>query len=83
VETAVIAATFAAVGHEGLKFAFSWYATEVASYDSAFGNLATVVVLVFWIYYGALVFILGGEVAQVSTMRKASRVRVVSFEGGA
>lgn len=77
---AAVAATFAAVGHEVLKTAFSWYATEVADYGSAFGNLATVAVLFFWIYYGSLVFILGGEFAQVSTMRKASRVGVVSFQ---
>jgi membrane protein len=78
--TVVIAATFAAVAHETLKAAFSWYATEIANYGSTLGNLATGAVLVFWIYYGALVFILGGEVAQVYTMRKASRVGVVSFE---
>lgn len=78
--TAIVAATFAAVGHESLKFGFSWYATEVANYGSALGNLATVAVFFFWIYYESLVFILGGEVAQVSTMRKASRVGVVTFE---
>lgn len=79
--TAMIAATFTAVAHESLKFTFSWYATDVANYGSTLGNLATVAVLFFWIYYEALVFILGGEVAQVATMRKASRVGVVSFEG--
>jgi membrane protein len=78
--TAVIAATFAAFAHETLKFGFSWYATDVANYGSTLGNLATVAILFFWIYYEALVFILGGEVAQVYTMRKASRVGVVSFE---
>ncbi len=82
--TAWIAAWFAAVCHEVLKSAFSWYVTEVANYGSAFGNMATLVVLIFWIYYGALVFILGGEVAQVSVMRKASRVTVrASFERSA
>lgn len=78
--TVIVAATFAAVAHETLKAGFSWYATEVANYGSTLGNLATGAVLVFWIYYGALVFILGGEVAQVYAMRKASRVGVVSFE---
>lgn len=81
--TAVIGATFAAVAHESMKFLFSWYVTAVASYDSTLGNLATAAVLFFWIYYEALVFILGGEVAQVSTMRKASRVGVVTFGDGA
>ncbi len=78
--TAWVAATFSALVHEALKWGFSWYVTEIADYGSAFGNLATVAVLFFWIYYGSIVFILGGEVAQVYTMRKASRVGVMSFE---
>lgn len=79
VRTALVAATFAAVAHESLKYAFSWYATDVANYGSTLGNLATVGVLLFWIYYESLVFILGAEVGQVYTMRKASRVGVESF----
>jgi membrane protein len=50
-----------------LKFGFSWYVTQVANYDSTLGNLATAALVLLWIYYGALVFILGGEVAQVYT----------------
>jgi len=80
--TATVAATFTAFAHESLKFGFSWYATEVANYGSTLGNLATVAVLFFWIYYESLVFILGGELAQVYMMRRASRVGVVSFESG-
>jgi membrane protein len=70
-KTALIAATFAAAAHEGLKLAFSWYVTELASYTSALGNLATIAVLLLWIYYGSLVFILGGEVAHVYAMLEA------------
>ncbi|MGB1657804.1 MAG: YihY/virulence factor BrkB family protein [Longimicrobiales bacterium] len=81
--TAFVAATFAAIAHESLKFGFSWYATDVANYGSTLGNLANVAVLLFWIYYESLVFIIGGEVGQVSTMRKASRVGVVTFEDDA
>lgn len=73
--TALIAATFSAVLHEVLKFAFGFYATEVANYRTTYGNLLTLAVLFFWIYYEAQVFILGGEVAQVWTMRRALRVR--------
>jgi membrane protein len=77
--TAIVAATFAALAHESLKYGFSWYATEVADYTSTWGNLATVAVLFFWIYYESVVFILGGEVAQVYTMRKARKVQVRSL----
>ncbi len=73
--TAVVAASFSAVLHETLKYGFSWYVTEVANYSTTWGNLATVAVLFFWIYYEAVVFILGGEVAQVYTMRKARSVQ--------
>jgi hypothetical protein len=47
------------------------------------GNRATGAVLVSWIYCQSVVFILSSEVAQVSTMRKASRVGVVMFEDDA
>ena len=73
--TSMVAATFAAACHEALKHGFSWYATDLADYTSTWGNLATVAILFFWIYYEALVFILGGEVAQVYTMRKAASVQ--------
>ena len=73
--TALIAATFASVLHEFLKVAFGFYATEVANYRTTYGNLLTLAVLFFWIYYEALVFILAGEFAQVWTMRRTLRVK--------
>lgn len=69
--TAIVAATFTAVLHEVLKAGFGWYVTSVANYRTTYGNLLTVAVLFFWIYYEAIGFILGGEVAQVWTMRRA------------
>jgi membrane protein len=71
--TALIAATFAAVLFELLKYAFGWYATSVANYRSTYGNLTTLIVLVLWVYYTAVVFILGGEVAQVAAMQRIRR----------
>jgi len=70
--TAVIAASFTASLFEILKLGFSWYVTNVAVYTSTYGNLATLVILIFWIYYSSIVFILGGEVAQVAA---ALRIR--------
>jgi membrane protein len=72
---ALIAATFTAVLHELLKEGFGWYVTEIASYSTTYGNLITLAVLFFWIYYEAIGFILGGEVAQVWSMEQARRVR--------
>jgi len=77
--TAIFAATFAAAFHEVLKLAFGWYATDIANYRTAYGNLVTVAVLLLWIYYEALVFILGGEIAQLFAMRSVRRARPTTF----
>ncbi len=74
--TAVVAATFMAVLYEAMKGGFSWYATNLANFRSAFGNLTTAAVLFIWIYYGSVVFILGGEVAQIYTMNRVRRLRI-------
>lgn len=71
--TAIVAASFTAVLFELLKFGFSWYVTGVANFGSTWGNIATFVILFFWIYYTSVVFILGGEVAQVVSMRRIRR----------
>lgn len=73
--TALIAATFTAVLHEVMKWGFSWYVTGMADYRTTYGNLTVLAILFFWIYYGSVVFILGGEVAQVWTMKRARRLR--------
>jgi membrane protein len=72
---ALIAATFTALLHELLKEGFGWYVTGMANYGTTYGNLITIAVLFFWIYYESIGFILGGEVAQVWTMRRARRTR--------
>ena len=80
--TAWLAATVMAVSYEVMKWGFGWYATSVADYRSTHGNLTTLVVLFFWIYYASVVFILSGEIAQVYTMRKARKVQIQTALGG-
>jgi membrane protein len=67
---AVIAATFTGVFFELTKAAFTWYVGSVANYSSAYGNFATIIVLFLWVYYMAVIFIIGGEVGQVAALRK-------------
>lgn len=71
--TAAIAATFTAIVAELLKFGFTWYVQNVARFDEFWGNVATFVVLVLWIYYTSLVFIVGGEVAQVVSIQRTRK----------
>lgn len=71
--TAIIAATFTAIMAEVLKFGFTWYVQNVARFDEFWGNVATFVILVLWIYYTSLVFILGGELAQAVSMQRTRK----------
>jgi membrane protein len=83
VRSALVAATFTGVLFEAAKILFSWYVTSVADLSSVFGGLTGAAVLFFWIYYGAVVFILGGEVAQIYTMSRVRRIhRAAALPGG-
>lgn len=68
--TALVAATFTTVMFELLKRLFAWYALNLAVYGSTYGNFLNLVILVFWMYYLALAFVLGGEVGQVYALRR-------------
>jgi membrane protein len=72
--TALTAATFTGVLFEATKYLFSWYVTNLANFGTVYGGLTSAAVLFFWIYYGSIVFILGGEVAQVYTMSRTRRL---------
>ncbi|MGH7482069.1 MAG: YihY/virulence factor BrkB family protein [Longimicrobiales bacterium] len=71
--TSLTAATFAALFSELLKEAFSLYVTRMADYTSPYGNLLTVIIMVLWIYYTSVVFILAGQMAQVTAMQRIRR----------
>ena len=73
--TAAVGATFTAVLYEVMKWAFTWYVTSVADFTTAYGSLAVVAILFFWIYYGSAVFIVGGIVARSFEVdRRARRI---------
>ena len=58
---------------ELLKAAFTFYVANLADYRSSYGNFATVIVLFLWIYWIAIVFIIGGEVGQVAALQRIRR----------
>jgi membrane protein len=77
---ALTAAAFTAVCWEILKVGFTFYLTRVASYQSIYGGIATLVVVVVWFYYLSIVFVLGAEVAQVYEMRRVRRQQIEVIE---
>ncbi len=55
------AAIFGAVGWELAKTAFGWYLLNVANYQFIYGTLSTGIVLLFWAYLIASIFLLSAE----------------------
>jgi membrane protein len=70
-KTALFAAGFAAVAFELAKRLYAWYLANVASLGGPSGdaNIGAAVLFVLWIYYTALVFLLGGVVAESWELR--------------
>lgn len=71
--TALVSATFTTVAFELLRRAFAWYAINVANYRGTYANFINLVIIVFWMYYIGIVFVLGGEIGQVYSMRRIRR----------
>lgn len=79
-QTATVAALFAGALLELAKSVFGSY---VRSFDPSTlytGTIAALVIVVFWTYYAALIFILGGEVGQVYELRRVRRLQRAVLE---
>ena len=56
-------ATLAAVLFEASKGTFLWYLEHFARFDQIYGNLASVVILMIWIYICSMILIAGAELS--------------------
>jgi membrane protein len=72
-KTAWVAAGFTTVMFELAKVAFNVYVDSFNPGSLYTGAVAAVVVIVIWVYYAALIFILGGEVGQVFELRRTRK----------
>jgi membrane protein len=57
-----------------LRFGFTWYATSIANYDSAFGPISTGVTLLVFLYFASLIVLLGAEVARAAVLDRQAVV---------
>ncbi len=51
-----------------LRFGFTFYATNIANYDSAFGPISTAITLLVFLYFASIIILLGAEVARASAL---------------
>ena len=72
---ALVAAVFTSLAWELLKSLFAVYVLHATSWQRVYGTLVTPVILVLWIYYSAVVFIIGGEIAHVYELMRVRRMQ--------
>jgi membrane protein len=70
---ALVAATFTGLVFEVMKSLFALWVANFGNFTTTYGIAATAVILVFWIYYAAVVFVLGGVVGQVYELHRIRR----------
>jgi len=51
-----------------LRVGFTWYATDVARYESFFGPISTVITLLVFLYFASMVVLLGAEIARANVL---------------
>ena len=76
----LVAALFTSVAVRAGEADLHFY---IASFNPSplYRHARRLVVVVFWVYYAALIFILGGEVGQVYELRRTRKRQRETFEG--
>jgi membrane protein len=62
------------------KVAFAAYLKHFNPGSLFTGTLAAIVIVIIWVYYAAIIFILGGEVGQVYALRRVRRLQRAAVE---
>ncbi|HSP62588.1 MAG TPA: YhjD/YihY/BrkB family envelope integrity protein, partial [Pyrinomonadaceae bacterium] len=78
---ALVASTTTGVLFEIARSAFVNVVKHVNPASLYTGTLAALVIVVFWVYYAALLFVIGGEVAHVYADRRRLVRRYEAMEG--
>jgi virulence factor BrkB len=51
-----------------LRYGFTYYATNIANYENAFGPISTGITLLVFIYFASIVVLVGAEFARANAM---------------
>ena len=63
-------AVFATVGWIITSFGFAFYVGNYGGYSNTYGSIGAIIVLMMWLYFSAIILMLGGQINAVMTERK-------------
>ncbi|NGP46053.1 YihY/virulence factor BrkB family protein [Bacillaceae bacterium SIJ1] len=67
-------AAFSAIGWQFSSLAFAYYVNNINNYQSTYGSLGGVIVLMVWLYISGLVILVGGEINALLRRRRQDQV---------
>lgn len=73
--TALLAGVFSGLLFELAKYVFRLIILGLNPQSIYTGTIAALVIIVVWVYYAALIFLIGGEVGQVYELRRTRRLQ--------
>lgn len=66
-KSALPGAAFATIGWIVTSLGFSFYVSSFANYSKTYGSIGTIIVLMMWLYFSAIILMLGGQLNAVMT----------------
>jgi membrane protein len=73
-KSAIPGALFATAGWIVTSFAFSFYVGNFGNYSKTYGSIGGIIVLMMWLYFSAIILMLGGQLNAVMTERKQAKL---------
>nr|WP_192599607.1 YihY/virulence factor BrkB family protein [Sporosarcina limicola] len=67
-------ALFATIGWILTSLAFSFYVGSYGNYSNTYGSIGTIIVLMMWLYFSAIILMLGGQLNAVMTERIEAKI---------
>jgi membrane protein len=61
-----------------LRIGFTYYATNIANYDTAFGPISAAISLLVFLYFASVIVLLGAEVARANVLDDEARERAAA-----
>lgn len=68
-KSVILGALFATVGWIVTSLGFSYYVSNFGSYSSTYGSIGAIIVLMMWLYFSAIILMLGGQLNAVTSER--------------
>lgn len=81
--SALVGAAWASVFWVGMKILFGYYLSNFGTWGRIYGAYALLVVIAFWIYYTAAVFIIGAEIGKLFDERLNEKINLKKIQSSA